>query len=221
MTRSIRYSLRRHAPTLAVVLLAATLPFHQSAAQPVAEAARPAADTLVVGPKVESGGYGAPEVRFTRLAGHDAILVGARGGWIIDHAFVVGVAGFGSASRRVDAGQVLPSGRAAGLEFGYGGVDLGWVSRPGDRVHLTLGLLLGGGAVSFNDPARLDDGWIGPTDEFLVVEPSAALELRVTRSVRVAAGGGYRIVTGARSATVRSADLRAPAAGLTLKLGRF
>jgi hypothetical protein len=121
----------------------------------------------------------------------------------------------------VRAGHVLPSGRAAGLELGYGGVDLGWVSRPGRLVHLAVGALVGGGAVSYNDPAHLDDGWTGPRDAFFVAEPTAEIELNVTRSVRVAAGGSYRFVTGARLAGVRNADLRAPSGVLAVKFGRF
>src|SRR4051812_32899151 len=45
--------------------------------------------------KAHNGGYGAPEVRVTSIAGSPGILFGSQGGWIHDHVFVLGGAGYG------------------------------------------------------------------------------------------------------------------------------
>jgi len=45
--------------------------------------------------KVDHGGYGAFTVGYTQIDGKDAILSGGRGGWLIDHHFTNGLAGYG------------------------------------------------------------------------------------------------------------------------------
>ena len=42
--------------------------------------------TLISG-DIESGGYGAPVVKISWLNGEAAVVVGAQGGWIINHSF--------------------------------------------------------------------------------------------------------------------------------------
>jgi hypothetical protein len=221
MTTLLHTKSQHTARALVGAFILGSLAAAPAGAQPSAAGAPPTGDQVLVSRHVQNGGYGGPDVRFTRLTGDFAVLIGARGGWIINHSFRLGAAGYGSASRRLPAGYTLPSGRAAGLEFGYGGVDFGWVSQPSRLVHLTLGTLVGGGAVGYNDPAHRDEGWTGPRDGFFVVEPAAEAELNVTRNVRVGVGGSYRFVTGARLASVRNADLSGPAGTLTVRFGRF
>lgn len=213
---------RRHATrALAGATLAALAGATRAHAQHPVGAPPAAGDQRLTPRALESGVYGGPEVRATRLAGQGAVLAGARGGWIINHHLLLGVAGYANAGRAVRAGRALPSGRAADLGVGYGGVDLGWVHRPSRPVHLTLGALVGAGAVGYRDPAAPVDGWTDTGDAFFVTEPSAALELNLAPRVRVALGGSYRLVRGARLATVRDRDLQGPAGTLMVKFGKF
>ncbi len=54
-------------------------------------------ETLIKG-DVESGGFGGPVVKMTSLNGQDGILVGGRGGWILNHSFIIGGGGYGLAN---------------------------------------------------------------------------------------------------------------------------
>jgi hypothetical protein len=86
-------------------------------------------DRLLLPGKVKHGGYGAPEVKFTTMTGDPAVLVGFQGGWIINHGFVIGAAGYGlSTTHDAPAALSLPSTRST-LQFGYGGPRLGYVIR--------------------------------------------------------------------------------------------
>ena len=47
------------------------------------------------GGKIEHGGWGGFTLGYTKIAGKDAFLSGGRGGWLIDHRFTLGLAGYG------------------------------------------------------------------------------------------------------------------------------
>ena len=51
--------------------------------------------TLFGDRNVSHGGYGAMTVNYSQIDGKDAILMGARGAWVIGHSFALGFAGYG------------------------------------------------------------------------------------------------------------------------------
>jgi hypothetical protein len=61
-----------------------------------------AEEKTLVGNGFDNGGYGAPVVKFMSLGGEVGVLVGGRGGWIINHTFVIG--GGGGKVSYTDAG---------------------------------------------------------------------------------------------------------------------
>ncbi len=164
--------------------------------------------TLVSG-GLESGGFGAPIVRFSEVNGQFAVLVGGRGGWIINHTFVLGAAGYGVATDVEVAGN--PNRR--GLEFGYGGADLEVVLGSDALIHLTLQTLIGGGAFQLN--------YGGPTDGVFVFEPALNIDLNVTPFMRLGMGGGYRWVTDVDLIGFSDADFSAFFGSVVLKFGSF
>jgi hypothetical protein len=116
-----------------------------------------AQEQTLVGGGIESGGFGAPVVKFASAVDQFAVYAGGRGGWIINHTVVLGAGGYGLASDiRLDQRFV---GRQ--LEFGYGGLDLEFIVLSNSLVHATFGALIGGGGVT---------PYFEPTDA-----PSAAL----------------------------------------------
>ncbi len=222
-----RRSARRHPAPRAGLALALLLAATRASAQPAGPPSVPAragADEVLVGRPLRSGGYGGPELRVSRLAGRTALLVGGRGGWVVNRHFVLGIGGFGSATTDVRTGWRFPSGREARLRLGYGGVDLGWVTRPARLVHLSANVLVGAGGASYGDGRARDAGpdlAERPSDAFAVVEPGLAAELNVTPHLRVAAGASYRQVSGVRLPSLRAADLSGAAGTVILKFGRF
>jgi hypothetical protein len=164
-----------------------------------------AQERTLVGGGLESGGFGAPVVKFSDIGGEFAVFAGARGGWIINHTLVLGLGGYGLASSIGD----YPGERE--VEFGYGGLELEYINSSDDIVHFTILTLIGAGGVT----ALFDEG-----EAVFVLEPAANLEVNVTKWFRLGAGGGYRFVSGA-DLVLSDDDLSAFFGVLTFKFGGF
>lgn len=173
---------------------------------PAASAAQQ--ETLVSGP-IRSGGFGAPVVKFSETLDRFALLIGGRGGWIINESFVVGGGGYGLTNQynlAVDA-----------LEMGYGGIDLEYVNRPNELVHISLNVLLGGGGARFYPGTSLAYWESG----FWVAEPGVNLELNVAPVFRMGFGASYRAVDGLAIPGLSNASLSGWSGNLQFKFGKF
>lgn len=174
-------------------------------------------ETLFSG-KIESGGYGGPEVKFGSINGEWEVLVGGRGGWIINHQFVIGGAGYGLATEgETNPGTIFPYLNNT-FDMGYGGVLLGYISRSNRLVHVTLDVLIGGGGISPRDDVYRYDF---DEDAFFILEPSVNFELNVSSKIRFAFGGGYRITSGVEYFDLDDEDIGGTAINLMLKFGKF
>lgn len=160
-------------------------------------------EETLVGGKMTSGGFGGPVIKVTGVAGETGALVGGRGGWIINHTFVLGAGGYGLATDLERSGTRV--------DFGYGGLELEFVTRPMRLIHFTVAAMVGGGGVN---STTADDG-------VFVFEPQAGIELNVTTFFRLHAGAGYRFVTDVDFPGLTDGDLSAAFGGLTLKFGKF
>jgi hypothetical protein len=162
--------------------------------------------------KIHHGGYGAPEIKLTPIASNAGLFMGSQGGWIIDRTFVVGGAGYGLVN---DVKPTIGGVESAPLSIGYGGFRGGFVLFSERRIHLTGGVILGGGAAS-----------AGPREQkqsagFFVVEPDVAAELNVRSWLRLTLGGSYRFTNTPEGTGLRAAQLSGPAATFAVKFGSF
>jgi hypothetical protein len=179
-------------------------------------------DQVLLPGHVEHGGFGAPEIKLTTMMGDAAILVGGQGGWIINHGFVLGGAGYGLATQHDAPASLSRANTRSTLQFGYGGPRLVYIYQPHALVHLTFGLLVGGGGYSVlsrNDGANTSNVHDGRG--FFVAEPQAEVEANIVKFVRVGFGLSYRYVGIGSTAALGSTDLSGPAGSLFAKLGWF
>jgi len=171
-------------------------------------------ETLLHG-RTTIGVFGGPIVKFTEINDDFAVLVGGRGGLIINHAFSIGAGGYGLANDiMVDN---IPPRQDYFLEFGYGGLVLEYILRPRKLLHLSVHTLIGGGSLCYRDD------WYEPWDDdaFFVAEPGLDLMLNVTKCFRIGIGGSYRYVAGIGLDGLTNKDVSGATAGLTFKFGRF
>jgi hypothetical protein len=117
------------------------------------------------------GGFGAPVVKFTQIDDRFGVLVGGRGGWIINGSFVVGGGGYGLANQANFEHVTNASGDRGRLAMGYGGHELTYVLRPDELVHVSLGVLIGAGGVVWNPLAPSGDQ---DDDPLFITEPERA-----------------------------------------------
>ena len=173
--------------------------------------------TLING-EIESGGFGGPVLKVTNINGESAVMVGGRGGWIINHSFVLGGGGYGLVT---DVKAKTTDLLHQYIEMGYGGLDIEYIASSNDLLHLSIGLLVGGGGIGY----KMDNNDLlmetYKKNSFFVLEPSVYANLNVTHFFRVAAGVSYRSVSGLSSVVSTNADLSGPSANLVLKFGAF
>lgn len=165
-------------------------------------------ERTLVGDGIESGGFGAPVVKLTQVHGELGVLAGGRGGWVINHIFVLGGGGYGLAND-VWVQGLFPEPR---LQFGYGGLELEAIIASNSLIHFTVAGLVGGGGVRLG---------LDPTDAVFVMEPQATVEINVTRFMRLNLGGGYRWVMDVDIPYLTNGDFSAPFGALGLKFGKF
>ena len=182
--------------------------------------------TLFKTGKVSHGGFGGPTIKVSAIKNVGRVLVGGRGGWIINHCFSIGGGGYGVATPIT--GNV--NGTNKRYHMGYGGLELGFTIGSASLVHLNFLTLIGAGGIGYGDrstwhPHDRDDDHDDMNfngDGFFVVEPMAYLELNMTKWFRVCLGGGYRYVDGLNDVpNFSNQDLCGPSVELMLKFGRF
>ena len=178
-------------------------------------------ETLLKG-KIESGGFGGPVVKFTEIKDEFGLFVGGRGGWIINHTFVIGGGGYGLATQNIEADFVGSDGRRPHLQMGYGGLELEYIHNSNKLVHFSVQALIGaGGATYGNSDSNINDWNNFEDDAFFIAEPGVNVILNVATVFRIGFGAGYRFVSGLDLKGLSDEDLIGPSAVLTFKFGRF
>ncbi len=171
-------------------------------------------ETLMSG-KTTVGGFGAPVVKFSEINDEFAILVGGCGGLIINHAFVIGGGGYGLVNDIEVSGLPYPEYRW--LNFGYGGLLLGYVNRSRKLAHFSIHSLIGWGGLCYR--TMYYDDWYN--DAIFVFEPGIDLMLNVSKNFRIGLGGSYRFVNGVDLVGLDNDDISGPSTSLTFKFGKF
>lgn len=218
------------------------------AASPVASApsaapatAAPAHDSyngppLLVGGdrKLRFGGYGSLGGGYTRFMGRDSGLVSLEGALLFDHRLSIGLAGYGFT--RTPRGPAATDGTPQQFGAGYGGLALRYSVFGGLPVYGTFGLVMGAGAINlhrhreWSDESAWDDGYddehepgfrAGRFDPFLFAQPELALNVNVTRWLRLGANVGYRFTGGVGRFGKTESDVNGIVAGGAIQLGWF
>ena len=160
------------------------------------------AETLVPG-DFDNGFVLAFDDKLSVIDGDFANFAGLHGGWLIDHSFLIGMAGYGTTDT------------ARGLDMGYGGLLLEYFFNPNKLWNYSVrGLIGGGGAENFGNPHHRPGHDV---DGFFVAEPEARVTLNVLKPFRIGFGLGYRFVGG----DSRDLGLSGPTFSFSFKFGMF
>jgi hypothetical protein len=176
--------------------------------------------TLVGNGEISNGGFGGPVIKYTQIKNEPAVLVGGRGGWIINHTFVIGGGGYGLANQ-IEA-DYFTNYNQPYIDFGYGGLELEYIIQSDQLVHFSVYTLIGAGGVHFRDNSYDDwDDWHSDSDEFFVLEPALNVEVNITSFFRINAGANYRYISGLNYNNLNNEDFAGFSGVLTLKFGSF
>ena len=212
--------MRIHYPTLVALLVGTSFakadPPAATLEGPSRKPTEPAACDCLVG-------YAGPMASVTRLAGETGFLVGGRGGAVLRHRFVLGAAGL-----TIVNDVNMPSSAALGpgshnIGFSGGGFWFAYILLPETIVHVTGGVLLGGGSVSYQVTDQAPGVPATYTrSSFYQVAPEAEVEVNVLRFMRIALGGYYRFVANVKLENkLQNSDVAGPGALLLVKFGTY
>lgn len=169
-------------------------------------------ETLLRSGEIRSSGFGGPMVKFSPVNGEFGVLVGGRGGWLINSVFSIGGGGYGLAnSVRADNPDSVQ------INLGIGGVVMEAVFLPNKLVHGTASLLIGAGSVQ----KHMDHRDNMDPESFFALEPEINLEINVLKFFRICPGVSYRWLAGDLEWVDSGWDISGPSANLTFKFGKF
>ena len=171
------------------------------------------------------GGFGAVSFRASEFNSKDIVLIGFRGGWIINRAMAIGFEGYGiiptAEYDNIDPNSLLTS-IAVG---GYGGMFIEPILYSNKVVHVTFPIAGGGGwlgyIVDWEQNQNIYSNDLIDDDVFWYVEPGAALELNVARNFRINMGATYRFSKDLELINTPSTGFDGWNYFLTLKFGSF
>lgn len=182
-------------------------------------------------------GFGAPIVEFSSYDGEFAVYNGGGGAVIFNNTFYIGGFGMGMTTEHRfptiynDYGE--PINIDYNVEFGYGGLWVGYIFMPNNPIHFGISSKFGMGALSLYDSDFEYDENDRHNDFVGVITPQAEVEMNLTRWFKISFGAGYRFVTGIGNETYRAdalgtrkeffkeGDFNAPFANITFLFGGF
>lgn len=143
------------------------------------------------------GGYGTFEIKASQLdGGINGLLLGWRGGVILNHKYVLGLAGYGLLPTRkiTPPSDIAEIGRDYHLTGGYGGILLEYINSPRKLLHFAANTLIGIAGITYTDLINkdYDTHKSYPKSISFVVEPCVEMELNVSTVFRMSLGVSYR-----------------------------
>lgn len=167
------------------------------------------------------GGYGAPIISYTQFGNNFGLVVGGKGGFIMNHHVAIG--GAGMALMPINIHLKDFNAKAASpelkLAMGYGGIILEYYILPKSLVSMSVGTLLGAGGLGFySTQAGVSDGH---GEAFFICEPEVNFYLNLLTHFRVGLGAKYRLTAGIDQNGLTDKDFRGFSATIAFQIGQF
>ena len=148
------------------------------------------------GPKHHhSGGFGAVTFKASEYLDDPLVMMGLRGGWIINRSFAIGIEGHGIIPT-TNIPNIIPNEQVV-LLGGYGGFFVEPIFLSNQVIHVTLPISAGAGWLgyeqSFETINRLPFNQLIDEDVFWYVEPGANVEINIAKSFRLNLGVSRRL----------------------------
>lgn len=163
---------------------------------------------VLFGKSTKVRGFIGPAIELTSIAEDFTGLLGVQGGVMLDNFFL---GGYG-------VGLTDNSQLQENVEFGYGGLFLGYRFLADKVFHPSVSAVLGMGSINSAD------GFF-PEDHIYVLAPIVELEINFTRFLKVSFGGSYRFVGGisdeGAGMDFSNPDFSGPAGIVSFRFGWF
>lgn len=159
-------------------------------------------------------GYGAGTAEITWVNGKPALSLGAYGGALINHKFLIGAVG-----NNIFFDQTI-DGEKQDFQFNYYGLYSEYRLQPQKNVHLSMGLT---GAMGWQENEITSSLKTSKRDGDLtyVIQPKLGINIKVTRFMQVQAYGSYRFTGNTNSIYYTPKNHNGASAGASLVFGSF
>lgn len=164
-----------------------------------------------------SGGYGGPVWKMGWINGYLGLFSGGRGGWIINHTFVIGGGGY-SQVLDVKTDYISVNEKPLYLNMSYSGFEMEYIHDSNRLVHWTIHAMIGGGKVRLKEH---NPNETVEMDNFFMVEPSFNVDMNVSTWFRIGLGVSYRLALGVDLPGIGSSNVSGPSGLVILKFGSF
>ena len=170
----------------------------------------------------ESGAFGAPVIKYTRLANQPALMVGGKGGWIINKRFVLGAGVYALTSDVKTPYINEQNNQSVMFNFNYGGLEFEFLLLPQNKFNVTFDMLLAGGGLEFYAQNKNNNSTSYGSVDLLVWEPELNFEAEIYNWLHADAGISYRIISSYKEAySVTKNDIQGLSFLLTFKFGAY
>lgn len=143
----------------------------------------------------ESGAFGAPVLKYTKLVNQSALVIGGKGGWVINKRFVLGAGIYALASNVKSPVFDQQSGQSVMLNFNYGGLELGFLLLRQSKFNLALDMLFAGGGIEYYARDKNKTNGSFGNESLLVWEPQLSFETELFKWFHLDAGVSYRMIS--------------------------
>jgi len=177
----------------------------------------------LLGKDISHGGYLGATFMYTSIDKQDAFNIGGRMGWIMNHSFAMGLAGYGFFNDIYSVDNNNPA-TMTNMAGGYGGFYIEPIIAPKFPVHVSLPVLFGIGGVAVNKRIYTNNYWEYYTvddDVILVVEPGFEIEMNMMQNFRIALVATYRLTNDVQLQGKSKKVLDGLNTGITFKFGKF
>jgi hypothetical protein len=164
--------------------------------------------------KTAVGGYGAGTAELTYVNGKPALNLGAYGGVLLNHKWLIGLSG-NNIFFKQSGGEAERK-----LQLNYYGLYSEYRFMPQRKVNVSLGVT---GALGWLEREDLNSNEDMDKDgDFTsVIQPKVGLNIKVTKFMQVQAYGSYRFTGNTNSAFQTSKHLNGASVGVGLVFGAF
>lgn len=163
----------------------------------------------------ESGVYGGPVVRVVRAFEDWGLMAGARGAWLINRKYSVGLGGFSLLSQNIQPDYDL---EPAYLDMRYGGLTLEYINDPNDDIHFSTQVLLGVGELAY---ANEDTDEQIVEDSFYIAEPEMMVVFVVSPLLRLGLSATFRLNSSVNLPGITGVEVSDISFGFTVRVGKF
>jgi hypothetical protein len=163
-------------------------------------------------------------VNYAQIDGTDAVLVGARGAWVINHSLAIGLGGYGF-TNNIYVDDII-DGSEVFLAGGYGGLYIEPIILPRSPIHIAVPVLIGGGGLAliqdyFHSNTSNPEYYSVDENAFFIVEPGIEIELNLVKFMRLGLAVTYRHTEGLDLYKTDPEVLNGFSGGISLKFGKF